>query len=138
MSDTQIINQNLTGIAGINPMPGAWSASSSAPLQYATPVFLGTAAAGATVGPAYAGGSAALAQCVGLSLRECDAAGQPTYVTPPSGPVDFPKAQWDAVTGTAPVGGKPVGLVTGSTYYLSAATPGLLTTRHPASASSSS
>lgn len=123
MSDTQIIVQNLTGTynqGGV--MPGAWSAKSFGTLQYGAPVFI---AGPAVVNNAFAAGNGIQASCIGLSLRECDAAGQSTYVTPPSGPVDLSTQQWDNVTGQ--VGGLSVG----ATYYVSAVTPGKLTTVAP-------
>ena len=120
MSDTQLIQQNLTG--AVTVPPGAWHATSFGTLQYAAPVIV---AGAGIVGNGFAGGVAAAAQVVGLSLNECAAAGDSTYVTPLTGPVDFTTEQWDNVTG------QTGGLTPGAAYYLSAAVAGKLTTTAP-------
>ena len=123
MSDTQIFPQNLTGAV---TMPvGAWRGTSFGTLQYAAPVIM---TGPAIVGNGIAVGSATFANVIGLSCRECDAAGEDVYVTPTSGLVDFPTNIWDGVTG------QTGGLTTGANYYLSAATPGKMTTVAPSSA----
>ena len=123
MSDTQLIQQNLTGAVTV-PV-GAWRGTSFGTLQYAAPVIM---TGPAIVGNGIAFGSATFANVIGLSCRECDAAGEDVYVTLPVGLVDFPTNIWDGVTG------QTGGLTTGANYYLSAATPGKMTTVAPSSA----
>ena len=123
MSDTQIFPQNLTGAVTV-PV-GAWRGTSFGTIQYAAPLVI---AGPAVLSNAIAFGSATFANVIGLSCRECDAAGEDVYVTPTSGLVDFPTNIWDGVTG------QTGGLTTGANYYLSAATPGKMTTVAPSSA----